>query len=200
MWGFFQPVAELVDIDGQAAVLRSDRRLPAGRLIELKLLTARGKMAVKAHICTTRSLAGPGYASTALLPPTLRLTEADCRQAEVGVRRSPRLECRLRVLSPDLPGYRGVTVDFSLGGLQLEASNELKVGQVILLRVEPDHADLQPLECQGRVAWSTRRGRTTVAHGVEFIELSPEARAHVQAFDKHLRDVAEMPIALRVLG
>jgi len=189
-----------VDVDGQAAVLRSERRLPIGKVVELKLLTSRGRVAVKAYISTTRALAGHGYTSTALLPPALGLTREDCRPAEVGVRRSQRHDCRLRVLSPDLPGYRGVTVDFSLGGLQLEAASELKRGQIVLLRIEPDDAGLRAVECQGRVAWAVRRGRTTVAHGIEFVDLSPETRAQVQAFDRHLRERAELPIALRVLG
>lgn len=181
-------------------MLRSARKLPTGKVIDLKLLTARGRMTVKAHISTVRPLGGGAYAATALLPAHLSLSPADCRQAEVGVRRCPRHECRLRVLSPDLPGYRGVTVDFSLGGLQLETSKELKLGHVIALRIEPDDAEMGALECQARVAWVAHRGRTTVAHGLEFVELTAELRAQIQAFEKSLRDRAEMPIALRVLG
>ncbi|MCA9779474.1 MAG: PilZ domain-containing protein [Candidatus Eremiobacteraeota bacterium] len=65
-----------------------------------------------------------------------------------------RYDVSLRVLSRELPGYRGVTLDLSRSGVQLETSGLLTVGSEPMLKFEFDRGELESFECPARVVWS----------------------------------------------
>lgn len=69
-----------------------------------------------------------------------------------------RYDVSLRVLSRELPGYRGVTLDLSRSGVQLETSGELEVGSEPELKFEFDRGELDSFTCQAQVVWSRQDG------------------------------------------
>lgn len=79
-----------------------------------------------------------------------------------GKRAQPRQNSRFRVLSRELPGYRGVSLDFSQSGIQLETEGPLQVGQEMVLDMEFDREHLADFSCPARVVWcAPDRGRDT---------------------------------------
>ena len=93
-----------------------------------------------------------------------------------------RYEISLRVLSRDLPGYRGVTLDLSRSGVQLETSALLDVGSEPILKFEFDRGELESFECRAKVVWSRKEGGRRDFHsGLVFIpETDDEKRQLVR--------------------
>lgn len=96
-------------------------------------------------------------------------------RADLGIsaRRSPRMPISLRIMSRDLPGYGGVTVDISLHGVRLATPGATPVGTYVRLTVELDVGSLPPqVNVNGKVVWCRGDG-TTKTHflGVEFCDL-----------------------------
>ena len=69
-----------------------------------------------------------------------------------------RYDVSLRVLSRDLPGYRGVTLDLSHSGVQLETHGLLELGSEPVLKFEFDRGELESFECRAKVVWSKPEG------------------------------------------
>ncbi len=90
-------------------------------------------------------------------------------------RRSRRVEKSLRVLSQEIPGFRGVTVDVSLHGLQLKIEGPMEAGQYLNIQLELEKPDLPQLTLQGVVVWCQQVGRRKAyTIGVEFTQQHPE--------------------------
>lgn len=68
-----------------------------------------------------------------------------------------RYEVSLRVLSRDLPDYRGVTLDLSRSGVQLETGGILEVGTEPELKFEFDRGELESFTSRARVVWSRQQ-------------------------------------------
>lgn len=69
-----------------------------------------------------------------------------------------RYDVSLRVLSRELPGYRGVTLDLSRSGVQLETGGLLEVGSEPELKFEFDRGELESFTCRAKVVWSRKEG------------------------------------------
>ncbi len=82
-----------------------------------------------------------------------------------------RYDVSLRVLSRELPGYRGVTLDLSRSGVQLETSGLLTIGSEPTLKFEFDRGELESFECPARVVWSRQEdsGARKFRSGLTFI-------------------------------
>ncbi|MBI3925051.1 MAG: PilZ domain-containing protein [Armatimonadetes bacterium] len=106
-------------------------------------------------------------------------------------RRHPRFKIGVRILSPELPGFHAISVDFSREGLQLETKGEVPMGTVMTLTLEIDAPDLPRVLCQGEVVWSKPRTRDTHAVGLHFVKLSDELRQQLQLFEQLCRKRAE---------
>jgi PilZ domain-containing protein len=89
-----------------------------------------------------------------------------------------RYEVSLRVLSRELPGYRGVTLDLSRTGVQLETSGILEVGSEPTLKFEFDRGELESFECRAKVVWSRKEDSRRDFHsGLVFLpETNDEKR------------------------
>jgi hypothetical protein len=85
-----------------------------------------------------------------------------------------------------LPGFKAISVDFSTGGLQVEAEGEVAVGREIQIRLEFDAAGLAPLECLARVAWSAPRPRSRAVLGLQFVHLDAGDRACLELYQQYL--------------
>lgn len=102
---------------------------------------------------------------------------ADVRPADLGrsARRSERIEVSLRVLSQEIPGYRGVTVDVSLHGLQLSIEGPMEPGQYLNVTLELEKSDVPQLTLQGIIVWCRQSGkRKSYLVGLEFTQQHPE--------------------------
>ncbi len=98
-------------------------------------------------------------------------------------RKRPRCACRLRLLSPSLPSYRALSLDFSASGVQIEADGELKVDSVISCSLDLPHHE--SLHCTARVAWCRPEGRSFRA-GLEFLKIESDSFRVLEAFEQWL--------------
>jgi len=187
---FSGPVVELVDVKSSQVTFRSRKPLAPGRPVAVRLSTGNGRaVPVKVSVTASRPL-GQGFACSAYLEEQVALPEfGPLAGGDPFLRQTTRLDCRLRVLSPALPGFKAVTVDFSTGGLQVEAQGEVAVGRELPVRLEFD--SLPTLECSARVAWcgpTPRRGGPggRVLLGLQFVHLTPDDRAILARFEEFL--------------
>lgn len=194
------PVVELVDVKSSQVVFRSRKPLASGRPVAVRISTGNGR-AVPARVSITASRPlGQGFACSAFLEEDVALPEfGPMAGGDPFLRQATRLDCRLKVLSPGLPGFKAVTVDFSTGGLQVEAQGEVEVGRELPVRLEFD--SLPTLECQARVAWS-RGGRRDgrVLLGLQFVHLTPESRTNLAQFEQFLLARDKTSLLKRSLG
>ncbi len=197
---FNGPVVELVDVKSSQVVFRSRKPLAEGRPVAVRLSTGNGR-AVPARVSVTASRPlGQGFAYSALLEEEIALPEFNATRlagSDPFLRRSARLECRLRVLSPELPGFHAVSVDFSPGGLQVEARGAVSVGRELSLHLEFE--SLPPLEVQARVAWCAPRELGGVRVGLQFVYLTDQARAQLERYEQQLLKPRKEPCG-RVLS
>jgi PilZ domain len=100
-----------------------------------------------------------------------------------------RYEVSLRVLSRDLPGYRGVTLDLSRSGVQLETSGLLEVGSEPELTFEFDRGELETFACRAKVVWSRQQGdnKRKIHSGLTFV---PQT-------DDEIRQISRMATVLQ---
>lgn len=93
-------------------------------------------------------------------------------------RNGERYEVSWRVLSRELPGYRGVTLDLSSSGVQLETSALLDVGSEPELKFEFDRGELESFTCRARVVWSRQDGNNErkFKSGLTFVPKTDDER------------------------
>lgn len=87
-------------------------------------------------------------------------------------RKAPRVPCRLRALSPELPSFKALSVDVSRCGVQLEVEGPLQPNEVISLLLELDLPGQEPVPCRGRVQWCQQNERGYLV-GMAFVEMDP---------------------------
>lgn len=89
-----------------------------------------------------------------------------------------RYDVSWRVLSRELPGYRGVTLDLSSSGVQLETSALLEVGSQPELKFEFDRGELESFTCRARVVWSRQDGNNErkFRSGLTFVPATDDER------------------------
>lgn len=93
-------------------------------------------------------------------------------------RRSERIPISLRVLSQQLPGYRGVTIDLSLHGAQISCEGVLEQGAVMDVTFELELNECPKLTLRGVVVWSASGDdrRKAFKSGLEFTEQHPQTQ------------------------
>lgn len=93
-------------------------------------------------------------------------------------RRSERLPVGLRVLSQQLPGFRGVTIDLSLHGTQIHCDGLVDLNNYFDLTFELELADLPRLTLQAISIWSCadENRRSAYRAGLEFTQQHPETQ------------------------
>ena len=121
-------------------------------------------------------------------------------------REQRRLHHHVRVMSPDLPDYRGTVRDLSEGGVGLDLVGPLRVGARLQLRLEPDGAKDIPFDLEAEVCWcraTTQEG--TRAHdesgrahayevGARFLTLSDKASIQLRDFLDRVSHLEDVPI------
>ena len=110
---------------------------------------------------------------------TLETLLAGVQKPDLGrsARRSERVDVSLRVRSQEVPGYRGVTVDISLHGVQLAIEGPMEPGSYLNLTLELEQSSLPQLTLQGVVVWCRESGkRKSFNVGIEFTQQHPEVQ------------------------
>lgn len=190
MFGFFgAEVVQYIGLKGQTITFRSKKRkVKVGRTMKIQLAVPvdNGIEKVKLGVLiqsfrplpdTTGSIVSghamleePALQSLATLLSTVE--RPDLGRA---ARRSERVPVSLRVMSPEVPGYRGVTVDVSLHGVQLALEGPMDPGSYLNVTIEMGMAQIPQLTVQGVVVWCRDGGaRKSYLVGIELTQQHPQ--------------------------
>lgn len=187
------PVVDLIDLKQNQVVFLSKKPLRVGRdtPVRLSLQPAEGNaqlVASRVFVQQARALASGQMAYVGTLQTELPFQPITTNNADSdALRRGARFELSLRVMSPDLPEFGGVSVDFSLTGLQLETRSALKTGEVVRLTLDTNIEELEYITVSARVAWCRQEGRKSHRSGLEFRDLSPQVRDQLEEVGRYLR-------------
>lgn len=113
------------------------------------------------------------------------------------MRRAPRYNWSIRVLSKDLPGFRAISLDFNRLGLKLSTEGPLDEGRVITMMLEIETAKTRELLCQGLVRWVRELSRRKYEVGIEFTELEEAVARELENFETFLADRQTGDVAKR---
>lgn len=113
--------------------------------------------------------------------PPLEVMTVQNELKPLHLRNVPRIERRLRVLSPRLPQYLALAGDLSIEGIGLTCSGPLQTGEYLPLRIDLDH---DAVEVDAEVRWCRPNGHRWHAAGAQFVEVSRHARNALTNFVK----------------
>lgn len=98
-------------------------------------------------------------------------------------RESTRLHRNLRVISRDLPGFKGTSRDLSMTGIRIEVEAPVPIGSIIELRVDLDDARATTLTLRGETRWCAPKVNTPYSFvGVHFTDVSQGDKAALRRF------------------
>lgn len=195
MLSFLNAIVELVDLRNNQLLFRSNRKYSEGSTLDVKVALPPGSGKVTTlpvKVLNSRPLENGGTLYNAQVMIDIAGLELSGSVRDPSLRRAPRYAVTVRVRSRRLPGYRGMTVDLSRTGLQIEADGPVQPGETLDLTLEFDRHDLAELSCDARVIWCREDARTgrfrvglefTPAHAAEQQNLNRvadffEGRAH----------------------
>lgn len=187
------PVVDFVDLKENQVVFLSKKPLRLGRdtPVRMSIQAAEGKpqlVSSRVFIQQSRPVEGGQVAYIGTLQTELPFQPVCSGNADsAALRSSSRMDCSLRVMSPDLKGYTGVSVDLSLTGLQLETRQPQDPGQVVRLRLETHMDEMESIEVNARVAWCRREGQKTYRCGLEFRDVTTETLVQLEELSRYLR-------------
>lgn len=199
------PVVDFVDLKDDQLVFLSPKPLRLGRDNSVKLAlrasqAQKGLMPLKVTVNQARTVESGQVAYVATLQSELPFQPETVEGLEdAALRRGERLDCHLRIMSPDLPSYSAVSVDFSLSGLQIETHSPTNPGQIVRLRLETHIAELETIQVSARIAWSRPEGRKRFRAGLEFYNVAPEVRHQLEELTRYLKLREEANLTQKVL-
>lgn len=180
MLSFLNAVVELVDLRNNQLLFRSNRKYSEGAQLDVKVALPPGSGKVTTlpvRVLNSRPLENGGMLYNAQVMVDIAGMEMTGTVRDPSLRRAPRYAVSVRVRSRRLPGYRGLTVDLSRTGLQLEADGPVQPGETLDLTLEFDRHDLAELSCDARVVWCRQDPRTERFRvGLEFTPSTAMAR------------------------
>lgn len=94
-------------------------------------------------------------------------------------RRSQR---QFQVMSPDIPGYKGLTSDISSTGLRMLVPSGLTKGAVVRLCLRFDDFSFDDVEVKAEVLWVMARQASDASVGLRFIDPSEQAKAAIEGY------------------
>lgn len=98
-------------------------------------------------------------------------------------RESVRLPRNLRVISKDLPGFKGTSRDLSMTGMRIEVEAPVPIGSTIDLRVDLDDARATTVNLRGETRWCAPKVNTPYSFlGVHFTEIPQAEKAALRRF------------------
>ncbi len=204
MFGLFgPPLVEFLGAEGKTISFLMKRAQQAGRVVSIRLDVpipekpgGIQKLNLNAKIITCRPNPAGGYlcvgetglTEEAVAEISKRLQNAASRSNNSGTggRRSRRFVTSIRVLSPELPGYRGLTVDFSMHGMQLESEGSVQVGKTINITLELDSSTMPELNLDAKVVWCREKDRRKALIGLEYTNLDEDRQKGLIRYDSFL--------------
>ena len=170
MLDFFKPKVELVELDERQLVFRSNRKFKEGAQTRVRVEIPPGSAKTTALDIQVNSVRSEDDGVFVYVSHLVSMQFSEKITGEA-LRGAPRRELSVRVLSPKLPGFRGMTIDISATGLRIDMDGPLEVGQVIPITLEFDRFDLDSLECPAEVRWCrmSGAGRTRYMAGFHFL-------------------------------
>ena len=187
------PVVDLVDMKNNQVVFTSKKALRVGRdtPVRLSAQAPEGNSQLipsRIFVQQARPLASGQVAYVGTLQTELPFQPVPVNNGDTeALRRGARVDMSLRVMSPDLPDFGGVSVDFSLTGLQLETRSAVSTGDVVRLTLDTNIEGLEYITVSARVAWSRPEGRKSHRCGLEFRDQTPEVREQLEELRRYLR-------------
>jgi PilZ domain len=172
MLGFLNPRGELVELSGRRVVFLADKAYARDAQFQVRLSLPEPsdqKFDVDVRVLSQR----PGPRNKLV---TIAVVETPREFPDLmghPLRMSRREPCRLTLKSGDLPGYRAVTHDLSIGGFKTELEGELACGDVIVVAFEFDNPVGLSLDLRAKVQWVDAKGGGRFATGFSFSEQGP---------------------------
>lgn len=98
-------------------------------------------------------------------------------------RRYFRIKRDIAIMSPDIPGYRTITRDISLGGVKIELSKPLPKGKIIdiSLNIETARSTEAP-HLKAEVVWVKQVNPRKWEAGLKFIYDSPQQKEMIEDY------------------
>ncbi|MBI3926331.1 MAG: PilZ domain-containing protein [Armatimonadetes bacterium] len=182
-------------LEGDVLIFLSDRPRGLGERVRLRLSVPGGRRDVRVEVASQRATP-QGWVCTALHRGQLDGLASPQPEFQ---RRSPRVAVSARVMSRELPGYRAVSVDLSLEGIQLALEAPLQPGQELELTVDDEGG--APLRLRARVVWCRPGGGPRAYRaGMEFVDLDAETAASLRRWHHALTLLQEADVQHRTLG
>ena len=132
------------------------------------------------------------------LDPNASISDDEVDDSD-SMRRAPRYQWSIRVLSKDLPGFRAISLDFNRLGVKLSTEGEVEENKVITMMLEIETSKNRELLCQGMVHWCKEVGRRKYEVGVEFSELDREVADELESFESFLAERQAGDVSKRAL-
>jgi hypothetical protein len=175
MLGFLKPRGELVELKGRQVVFLTPKAYRRDTQLSVKLtLPPPNKQKLDLDVRILRQRPAP---DNKLVTVAVVETPRDYPEMHgYPQRENRREERRLTLKSGDLPGYRAVTTDLSLGGFKTELEAELVEGDQILVTFEFEHLKLS-IDLVATVQWVQQKSNRFVT-GFSF----PEQGAYQEGY------------------
>jgi len=170
------------------------RDCPQQQSLTLTLLTERGRCPIDVSLTQARQTeSGDFICQASVTGRRESLKQAEPPQAvRKYIRQYPRTEARLRALSPELPNFKALSLDVSLGGMKLEVEKPISPGTRLNLSLDLDIPDQEPLLLSGRVAWCQSYGKLFTV-GLQFQDLEPWVLPLLESFQSWLNGTGLRP-------
>jgi hypothetical protein len=97
-------------------------------------------------------------------------------------RRSPRIQTAFQVMSRQLPGYKAISTNISMTGIQLDVREEVKIGTRIQMKLDFDDFRFHEVNCEGEVKWCRPGEERDWLIGIAFVTLSEQSKDTVKRY------------------
>jgi hypothetical protein len=133
------------------------------------------------------------------LDPNAKVNDDEVDDSD-SMRRAPRYQWSIRILSKDLPGFRAISLDFNRLGVKISTEGEVEEKKIITMMLELETAKNRELLCQGKVHWCKEVGRRKYEVGIEFSELDQEVAQELESFESFLAERQAGDVSKRALS
>ena len=184
---------ELLEVDGRELGFRSQKENAVGQTIKVRVLIpgiAELTLPITVKCCRPGDYGFLCYGTVPTSKGLEKFTEQlPGPKAGEKLRKDQRYPVGIRILSPELPSFKAITVDFSKTGLQLEAEGDVPLGTMLTLTLETEMKRLSSVICRAKVIWCRPTGQFQRCRvGLEFAQLENKMRSDLDKFESYLRE------------
>ncbi|GMU55024.1 MAG: hypothetical protein AMXMBFR33_41700 [Candidatus Xenobia bacterium] len=184
---------ELLEVEDRTLGFRCQKENQVGQTVKVRVsLPDLPELTLPVTIKSCRP-DEPGFVCYAEVPSSKGLEKFQAAlhnkdKSESNVRRAQRFKLGVRILSPELPAFKAISVDFSRSGLQIEAEGDVPIDTMLTLTLETEIREIPSVICRARVIWSRPTGQFQRCRlGLEFTTLEPKMRADLDRFESYVR-------------